>query len=365
MSLANSVALQSNSEKDDEEKKKSIDDRIDELTLAVQKLYKLMSRRDAVFENRMTAVDEAVAEVIKELKYGTPHPIAKPCPASWRNFAGMCLRFVKEKRSWKYANFYCQKKDGFLVWMANKTEHDIIRDFAKMHGHRSWFWIGLFRHKNGSFDWSSGMYSRYRGRPFTNDGEKIFAADSRDNQIDGISDENRSYSYICRFVATQQNSSTTTLLQMSAIQTMNEMQRIATRTEHNIVNASRCPHPWAMYGGMCLLYIYQKRTWNDAQDLCMIMGGNLAWFEHYKEHDAIQYPGSFSPNKAVYDWFWVGLKRDYDNYYSWVAVSDSKYRGDPFTNGTQPYYAATRISKEIKGFDESDARPALCRRILL
>lgn len=364
--LMTDLVVTQNYRREDSGSRKTIDDKIEELTRAVEKLYLLMNRRDAVLENRMTALDEAIAEVTRELKYGTPHAIAKPCPTSWRNYAGMCLRFVKEAESWDYANYYCQQKDGFLVWIANKKEHNIVREFAKMHGHQEWFWIGLFRHKNGTFDWSSGMYSRYRGFPFTNVGDKVFAADARDTQIDGVSDVTRRYSYICRYVAASKNSSTTSLLQMSAIQTMNEMERIAVENEDRLFNVTKCPLPWKKYNDMCLLYIYQKRTWRDAQDMCTTLGGNLAWFNDYKEHNVVQYPnGAFVPNRAVHDWFWIGLQWFYDNYYGWIAHSDSEYKGDSFVNATEPYFAATRKSRQFKGFGENEELSSLCRRTVI
>ena len=88
------------------------------------------------------------------------------CAPPFEEFEGLCLWFNNEYMTWKEAEEVCAKKGSHLTWMQSQKEHEIINNFAhnkKNNNEYLWYWIGLYRHENGSLIWSnSATSSNYR-----------------------------------------------------------------------------------------------------------------------------------------------------------------------------------------------------------
>ncbi|XP_053174063.1 galactose-specific lectin nattectin-like [Scomber japonicus] len=47
-------------------------------------------------------------------------------------------------------------------------------------------------------------------------------------------------------------------------------------TDNSDEQVSRCPSGWTQFGSRCFIFHRHGRTWNDAENLCISIGGNLA-----------------------------------------------------------------------------------------
>ena len=79
------------------------------------------------------------------------------CPVPWKRVAHMCLFFgrehgMKSKMRWIDAETRCNDNGGFLLWIRNKTEHDIIlKHFRNVYFVYDNFYIGLYKHDTENY----------------------------------------------------------------------------------------------------------------------------------------------------------------------------------------------------------------------
>ena len=134
-----------------------------------------MENHNKGMENRMKGIEDQIL----------------PCAPPFEDFQGLCLWLNNKYMTWKEAEEVCAKKGSHLTWMQSQKEHEIINNFAhnkKNNNEYLWYWIGLYRHENGSLIWSnSGTSSNYRAE-FHDDGppspeEPFVAAHSYDDNL--------------------------------------------------------------------------------------------------------------------------------------------------------------------------------------
>ncbi|XP_032422573.1 galactose-specific lectin nattectin-like isoform X1 [Xiphophorus hellerii] len=48
--------------------------------------------------------------------------------------------------------------------------------------------------------------------------------------------------------------------------------------------AAACPPGWTQFGSRCFIFYYNMRTWSDAEEFCISIGGNLASIHNNEEN---------------------------------------------------------------------------------
>ena len=274
------------------------------------------------------------------------------CPPPYQSSGGLCLLFNNQSLTWQKAEEFCSKRGGHLVWIKSHIEHNIVRGFAQMVGsHAGYFWTGLHRNSKDMLVWSSGTVSDYRGSPFTDQKLPFVSADSRDHQFDG-DDQGMNLSSVCRrqLHRNRRRINLAMLLEHNRMEiedqvraygivTMKKIQetvdKLAEAINEKIV---KCPSPWIKTKNMCLMYIFQLRSWPEAEDLCTGHGGTLVWWDNADEKQFIR-TLSWSGFKRYYRFFWVGLHKDASGKIIWTGHNSYENK-DPNADGdtnTIPY----------------------------
>ncbi|XP_016517430.1 galactose-specific lectin nattectin-like [Poecilia formosa] len=53
---------------------------------------------------------------------------------------------------------------------------------------------------------------------------------------------------------------------------------------NNSADAPACPSGWTRFGSRCFIFYYDHKSWSDAEDFCISVGGNLASIHSYEEN---------------------------------------------------------------------------------
>ena len=125
--------------------------------------------------------------VICHCKCNNSHhsPMKKPCPSSFTQTKGMCIKVFKEKKLRSDAQKICRGLSSFLVWFENEQEHKAVNDFVKKTGIQ-FYYTGLTG-SGASKKWTSGSKSTYRGSKIINSIKSQFGGSVRHTEFYGIS----------------------------------------------------------------------------------------------------------------------------------------------------------------------------------
>ena len=122
---------------------------------------------------------------------------------------------------------------------------------------------------------------------------------------------------------------------------------------------SKCPHPWEIYKGMCLLYSKEKKAWNDANKFCKKHGGHLAWLVDGSEHDLAR--EFFNMKSGDHAYCYIGLHRS-GGTVQWTGFN-SPYRGNlKYIKENYLYFRLYYKSRAIYGTHPDSSEEFLCRR---
>ncbi|XP_010864554.2 ladderlectin-like [Esox lucius] len=98
-----------------------------------------------------------------------------------------------------------------------------------------------------------------------------------------------------------------------------------------------CPSGWTEYNSHCYIYISTQRTWPQAEQNCLSLGGNLVSIHNAGENEAVKdvvfratnsNPATWIGGSDAYEnrvWFWSdGTRFDYHN---WASGEPNKAGG--------------------------------------
>lgn len=122
-----------------------------------------------------------------------------------------------------------------------------------------------------------------------------------------------------------------------------------------------CPLPWENFDGVCLRLFWRRLSWKNAEELCNSKGGYLVWFRNANEHHSVN---QFLQLRNCQNFYHIGLHRPGHNHLwlNWTSHADSYYRGDPFVNPGEKWFAAKADTNGFYGYSGSILTYALCRR---
>lgn len=125
-----------------------------------------------------------------------------------------------------------------------------------------------------------------------------------------------------------------------------------------------CPVSWFQFGGLCLLYDKELKTWRKAERFCESKGGFLVWFESKAEHLLIN---GFLQRYPPVRIFHIGLFRPTRGApLEWTSGSKSPYRGNlRQVPGGGNYFEANKNNGLVFGYGKKHKAiwPVLCRRL--
>ncbi|XP_038144839.1 galactose-specific lectin nattectin-like [Cyprinodon tularosa] len=91
-----------------------------------------------------------------------------------------------------------------------------------------------------------------------------------------------------------------------------------------------CPLSWFSFGGRCYKYFGSRKTWGEAELLCVSKGGNLVSIHSQEEYDFVNLLiNRFDPTQR---YTWIGLT-DFHREGGWIWSDGSKYRFSIWSKG--------------------------------
>ncbi|XP_037109264.1 snaclec bothroinsularin subunit beta-like [Syngnathus acus] len=97
---------------------------------------------------------------------------------------------------------------------------------------------------------------------------------------------------------------------------------------HKQIN--NCPPHWSQFNCNCYIYLDEGRTFDDAQEVCTILGGNLVSIQNDLENVFVQELAIAGGNTDV---VWIGLSDTATpDTYEWTDGSDNTFLNFDTTN---------------------------------
>ena len=85
------------------------------------------------------------------------------CSHPWERYHNMCLFYHNNtdgQKLWVDANEDCKSHGGLLVWIKSRSEHMVIRDFAKKYAtaNSQYYHVGLYKDCYDNLRWTRPSY---------------------------------------------------------------------------------------------------------------------------------------------------------------------------------------------------------------
>ncbi|KAL4219629.1 hypothetical protein ACF0H5_022201 [Mactra antiquata] len=94
-----------------------------------------------------------------------------------------------------------------------------------------------------------------------------------------------------------------------------------------IYNVMSCPTTWIEYEDECYHFSYDQKSWSDAVEMCLLLGGGLVEIDDEDEQTFLQ-----KKTADIGRMYWIGLN-DIDNEGQWTwNYTDSALNETSYTN---------------------------------
>ncbi|XP_061179353.1 macrophage mannose receptor 1-like [Saccostrea echinata] len=236
------------------------------------------------------------------------------CQDGYKPFQGNCYHLWQIRQNWAAAKSFCHRQGSFLATINSREEQNFVMTMIPKRGYG--YWIGLNDLANQmTFFWSDGspvLYTNWAVREPNNYGHKnedcVLMLSTNGQWNDAIC-QNPADGFICKKPMTLMS---------------------ATPKPESV----GCTWPAYGYGSYCYRFVYQTKTWQDAQKVCVnAFQGTLAAIND-------RFTEAFLSAYMSYqtDYFWIGLSdTQTQGTYKWIS-------GVPVTYSN---WVATHTGNEI------------------
>ncbi|XP_077993991.1 macrophage mannose receptor 1-like [Glandiceps talaboti] len=239
----------------------------------------------------------SVCKKPKEVLPPTTAPVNGDCEVGWIGIGISCYKFnTSPTRSWSVAQSTCQTWNANLVSINDNVEQSFLSSKLSTVSHGESYWIGLTDlNRLGNYYWIDGApvtYSNWaNNQPDTRTGDCVAISSTGvfPGLWSGLSCVDQ-LPYICEKLKYGNTPETYT---------------IAPSNPSNL----GCGNEWIGYGDKCFKPFrssgsYDRKTWSEAEDYCINLGGHLASFHNNEEEAHVV---ANSDIKNYFEQFWIGL----------------------------------------------------------
>ncbi|TSL34563.1 Macrophage mannose receptor 1 [Bagarius yarrelli] len=274
---------------------------------------------------------------------GSPEVISPGCPTGWIRFNSFCYNIAVEAKTFSEAKTACGQTAANLMQVSDRYENAFLISQIGLRPEK-YFWIGLSNTERADrFEWTNKQTVKFThfnvGMPGRQQGCVAMRTGTSAGLWDVINCDSKE-KYICKKIA----------------------EGVTTTKEPPATQPLSCPSKWIKKDPGSCIQIYRnekdnKKTWSEARDYCISIGGDLASFHSEAETNNLPYGGGS-------DTAWIGFNILNDNagfvwsdetpsnYENWAYGEPNNYNSNELCAEASFYYGHRWNDRDCEAYND-------------